>query len=624
MSGARDSERGKLFTRRAGMLAAGQTLLFGTLVARMYWLQVVESERYGLLADENRISLRLLPPPRGLILDRFGREMAVNRQNFRALVVREQTPDLDETLTALSMIIPLTDKDRQRVKREVARRRAFMPVNVRENLTWEEMAQIQINAPDLPGVTIDEGLTRFYPCAEIGSQVLGYVSAVSEKDLTGEPLLELPGFRIGKAGIERVYDLALRGRGGNSKVEVNALGRVIRELERHEGTPGLDITLTIDLELQRYAVNRVGEESAAVVVLDVHSGEVLVMASTPSFDPNAFNRGLSSDEWAALSTNERAPLRNKCIAAQFPPGSTFKLMVALAALESGVVTPEQTVFCQGFIDLGTHRFHCWKKGGHGAMNMIDAIQHSCDVYFYEVARRVGIDRIAEVARRFGLGSPLRIDLPSEVGGLIPDRAWKRAMNGQPWLPGETLNAGIGQGYVLATPLQLAVMAARVANGGYAVVPRLTRDVVTDHGLKPASVNFPPIGISPKAIALVRRGMYEVVNNPAGTAHRVAFDLNGQKMAGKTGSSQVRRISMKERETTGVLKNDMLPWRERDHALFVCFAPYDAPRYACCVVVEHGGGGSAVAAPIASDVLKETLKRDPSRSRPRNLPPEGEA
>ena len=624
MSGARDSERGKLFTRRTALLAGGQAALTLALAGRMYYLQVIEAERYGILADENRISMRLLPPPRGLITDRFGREMAVNRQNFRVLVVREQTPDLGRTLDALGMVIPLTDADKRRIRREVERKRAFMPVQVKENLTWEEMAQIQINAPDLPGVVIDEGLTRFYPYGERGAQVLGYVSGVSERDLTGEALLELPGFRIGKAGIEKVYDLALRGKGGNFKVEVNALGRVIRELERKEGTPGVDLTLTIDLDLQQFAIDQIGEESAAAVVMDVHTGEVLVMASTPTFDPNAFNRGLTTEEWNALINNERSPLRNKCISAQFPPGSTFKTMVAIAALEAGVIAPEQTVYCPGHVDLGSHRFHCWKRAGHGSVNMVEALQHSCDVYFYEVARRVGIDRIAEVAKRFGLGAPLGIDLPNEVGGTIPDRAWKRAFNGQPWLPGETLNAGIGQGYVLATPLQLAVMACRLANGGIAVRPRLTREQVTDHGLKPiGDPAYANLGFNPKSLAIVRRGMYEVVNNPQGTAHRSAFDIDGQKMAGKTGSSQVRRITMKERETTGVIKNEALPWKERDHALFIAYAPADAPRYAACVVVEHGGGGSAVAAPIASAIMEETLRRDPSRQRV-PLPTEGQA
>ncbi len=612
MIGARDSERGKLFSRRAMMLGCGQLALTGALVARMYYLQVLEAERYGMLADENRISMRLLPPPRGLILDRFGREMAVNRQNFRALIVREQVPDLDKTLNALSLIVNLTDKDRARIRRDIRRNRGFVPVIVRSNLTWEEMAQIQLNAPDLPGVIIDEGLTRFYPNDAYASEVLGYVSSVKERDLTGDPLLELPGFRIGNAGMERLHDLALRGKGGNSKVEVNALGRVIRELERTEGMPGEDVYLTIDLELQKFATQQVGDESAAVVVMDVHTGDVLAMASTPSFDPNAFNRGLTPDEWKELSTNPKSPLRNKCISAQFAPGSTYKMIVAMAALEAGVITPDQKITCLGHTDLGSHRFHCWKRWGHGPVNMIEALQHSCDVYFYEIARRVGIDKIADVSRRFGLGETVGIDLPNEVSGLIPDRAWKRALTGQPWLPGETFNAGIGQGYVLTTPLQLAVMTARIANGGYAVVPRLTRPKPGAENLSSvAAKDFPPVGISPKSIAIVQKGMDAVVNAVHGTARGSRFDIDGQGMAGKTGTAQVRRISMKERET-GVLKNDELLWRERDHALFVAFAPVDTPRYACCVVVEHGGGGSSVAAPIASAIMQETLRRDPSR------------
>jgi len=614
MMGARDSERGKLFSRRAAMLGGGQLVLTATLAARMYYLQVVEAERYGILADENRVSLRLLPPPRGLIVDRFGQELASNRQNYRALVVPEQTPDLDKTLEVLSLFIKITPKDIARIHRDAHRSRAFVPVNVRDNLTWEEMAQIQVNAPDLPGIVIDEGLSRFYPEGTCGSEILGYVSSVKERDLNGDPLLELPGFRIGTAGMEKLHDLDLRGKGGNSKVEVNALGRVIRELERKEGTPGEDLMLTIDLELQKFATQRVGDESAAIVVMDVHTGEVMAMASTPSFDPNVFNRGLSTKEWHDLSTNPKSPLRNKCISAQFSPGSTFKMVVAMAALEANVITPEQKINCIGYTDLGAHRFHCWKRYGHGPMNMVDALTHSCDVYFYEIARRTGIDRIADVARRFGLGEKLNIDLPNEVSGLIPDRAWKRAINGQPWLPGETFNAGIGQGYVLATPLQLAVMAARIANGGHAVVPKLTRRIGTATTDKASEdQGAAPVGINPRSIAIVRKGMYEVVNGPRGTARRSAFDIDGQKMAGKTGTAQVRRITMKERET-GVLKNNELLWKERDHALFVAFAPADAPRYAVSVVVEHGGGGSSVAAPIASDVLAETLRRDPSRVR----------
>lgn len=605
----RDPDRVRMLTRRAAMLAGGKVVLLSALVGRMYYLQVVESSKYTMLAEDNRINLRLLPPPRGRIVDRQGVPMAINQQNYRVLVVSEQTDSLDATLDALSNIVPLGEHERARIHREVRRRRSFVPVTVRENLSWEDVARIEVNAPDLPGVMIDVGQSRYYPLHDLGAHILGYVSSVSENDLTGDPLLELPGFRIGKAGVERVYDLALRGKGGTSQVEVNAFGRVIRELSRDEGEPGADLPLTLDLELQRFAAQRLGEESAAVVVMDIHNGDVVVLGSTPSFDPNSFNRGLSSEEWKDLIGNQRAPLTNKSIAGQYAPGSTFKLMVALAALESGAVTPEQRVVCPGHMSLGSAKFHCWKKGGHGPMDMVSAIKNSCDVYFYEIARRTGVDRIAEMSRRFGLGKAVGLDLPGERPGLIPTRDWKRAALGQPWHPGETLINGIGQGYVLATPLQLAVMTARIANGGFAVEPHVARDVV-DGGrvaARPAP-DFPSLGISRNALSLVRKGMFAVCNEPGGTALGARIKDDTMMMSGKTGTSQVRRITLRERET-GVKKNSELPWKERDHALFVAYAPEDAPRYAIAVVVEHGGGGSAVAAPIARDIMIEVQKRE---------------
>jgi penicillin-binding protein 2 len=606
----RDNDRTKIVSRRAVLLGGGKLALLATLLGRMYYLQVVDADKYAVLADENRINLRLLAPPRGRILDRNGVPMAVNQQNYRVLVVSEQTDDLDDTLDSLSSIIPINDHDRARIIREARRHRSFVPVTVRENLSWEDVSRIEINTPDLPGVMIDVGQSRNYPLEGLGAHLLGYVSAVSEADLQGstDPLLELPGFRIGKAGIERVYDLALRGKGGTSQVEVNAVGRTIRELKRDEGEPGLDLSLTIDLELQQFAAQRLGDESAAAVVLDIHTGDILVMASTPSFDPNAFNRGLSPDEWKDLITNPRAPLTNKAIAGQYPPGSTFKLMTALAALESGSITPDQRVFCPGQMSLGSITFHCWKKGGHGALDFVAGIKNSCDVYFYEVARRTGFERIAEMAKRFGLGKPMGLDLPSERGGAIPNRDWKRALLGQPWHPGETLINAIGQGYVLATPLQLAVMCARVANGGYAVQPHLARDIVEGihAGPRPAP-EWPQLGVSRQSLALVRRGMFAVCNEPGGTAFQARIKDDSIQMSGKSGSAQVRRISLREREG-GVKKNEQLPWKERDHALFIAYAPESDPRFACCVTVEHGGGGSAVAAPMVRDILIEVQKR----------------
>lgn len=607
-----DNDRSKIFTRRALMLAGGKAALVGTLAARMYYLQVVESDKYTMLAEDNRVSIRLLPPPRGLILDRNGIAMAINQHNYRVLVVPENTPTLTYTLDALSTIITLTEHDRARVAKETKRRRSFMPITVRENLSWEEVARIEVNAPDLPGVLIDVGQSRYYPLQSLGAHILGYVSAVSENDLTGDPLEELPGFRIGKGGVEKIYDMALRGRGGTSSMEVNAVGRVIRELERNEGEPGVDLALTLDMRLQEYAAQRLGEESAACVVMDIHTGEVLVMASTPSYDPNSFNRGLTPDEWKDLSTNPRSPLQNKALSGTFAPGSTFKMLTAMAALEAGAMTPDQRVFCSGHMQLGNIKFHCWKKGGHGAMDLVGGLKNSCDVYFYEMARRVGFEKIAEVARRFGLGGFTGIDLPNERPGLIPDRAWKKKTLKQPWHPGETLINAIGQGYVLATPLQLATMTARIANGGLAVEPHVARDLIQDKSALPRPTpNWPSCGMAQKHIAWVRKGMFAVSNEPGGTAFRARIEQEGMWLSGKTGSAQVRRISMRERES-GVKKNDELPWKERDHALFVAYAPEDNPRYSIAVVVEHGGGGSAVAAPIARDIMIEVQKRERAR------------
>lgn len=607
-----DHDRQKLFTRRVAIMGAGKLVFASALAARMYYLQVIEAEKYKTLAEDNRIAMRLLPPPRGRILDRNGTAMAVNQQNFRVLVVSERTGGLERILDALSKIIPLSDYERSRVMRDARRRRSFVPVTVRENLSWEEVARIEVNAPDLPGVMIDVGQSRHYPLQGLGAHILGYVSAVSEADLQNstDPLLELPGFRIGKAGVERIYDMALRGRGGNSQVEVNAVGRIIRELAREEGLPGMDLPLTLDIELQEYAAQRLGEESAAVVVMDIHTGALLVMASNPSFDPNAFNRGLSSAEWKDLINNPRSPLTNKAIAGQYAPGSTYKMMVALAGLEFGAITPEQRVFCPGHMALGNMRFHCWKKGGHGAVDMIGALKHSCDVYFYEVARRVGVDRIADISKRFGLGRDTGIDLPNERPGVVPTRAWKQATLGQPWFQGETLVNGIGQGYVLTTPLQLAVMTARLANGGLAVTPHVARDLMQGDRMFPRPApNFKPLGISAKNLALVRKGMNAVTNEAGGTAYRARIATPGMEMSGKTGTAQVRRISASERDR-GVKKNEELPWHMRDHALFVAYAPEDTPRWACAVIVEHGGGGSAVAAPIARDILIEVQKAYP--------------
>ncbi|MBT6285892.1 MAG: penicillin-binding protein 2 [Rhodospirillaceae bacterium] len=605
----KDSSRFKSFSRRVAFLGGGKVLLLSLLAGRMYQLQVIESDKYKTLADENRINLRLLPPPRGTIVDRYGRALAVNQENYRVTLVAEQVNDINTMLDTLSGIISLEDYERHRILREVRRRRGFVPVTVRENLDWRDVSRIEVNAPDLPGLSIEVGQSRQYPFAEDFAHVLGYVSAVSEKEVTGDPLLELPGFKVGKNGVERVFDLNLRGKAGNTQVEVNAVGRVIRELSRQEGQPGVDLRLTIDRDLQKLAADRLKEEkSASAVILDIHNGDVLALSSVPGFDPNEFVTGLSSKTWRRLINDPYAPLTNKAISGLYAPGSTFKMVVALAALEARIVAPDHRVFCRGHTQLGNARFHCWKRHGHGWQDMYDAHQNSCDVYFYDIAKRIGIDRIAAMATRFGLGTKTGIELPSEKGGVIPTRAWKKALIGTAWQQGETLISGIGQGFILTTPLQLAVMTARIANGGKAVLPRLIRAAEVDG--KEEEPVFKDLGISKRSLDVVREGMNRVTNVQQGTAYRARISEEGMEMSGKTGTAQVRRISKAERDTR-VLKNHERPWRERDHALFVGYAPSDNPRYAVSVIVEHGGGGSKVAAPIARDLLLATQKRDPA-------------
>ena len=426
--------------------------------------------------------------------------------------------------------------------------------------------------------------------------------------------MELPGFRIGKNGIERRYDRTLRGRAGNSEVEVNALGRVIREINRREGEAGRRISLTIDVDLQRFIEKRVsGQRRVSVVVMDTENGDVLGMMSRPGYDPNAFNKGMTVGEWKKLTSNPDRPLTNKAIAGQYAPGSVFKIIVALAALEGGI-SPNMSVGCEGVLEFGNELFHCWRKDGHGYVDLVDAIRESCDVYFYELAQRLGINSIARMAVRMGLGEVLNLELPGELPGLIPTKKWKSKVLGAAWLGGESLINAIGQGYVLATPLQMAVMTARVVNGGYAIVPRLIKAL--DDVDRPAQKarDFPSLGIYHRSLGLVRQAMDEVVNNPdGGTAYKARIIGSGWHMGGKTGTSQVRRITLQEREA-GLKKNEERPWRERDHSLFVGYAPVSSPRYACSVVVEHGGSGAKAAAPIARDVLREVRRLDPTGTR----------
>ncbi|MEM9049564.1 MAG: penicillin-binding protein 2 [Pseudomonadota bacterium] len=604
MSGDGSGGAERRLNRRALLLLGAQLGLVGVLGWRMRTLQIREAERYRLLADENRINIRLIPPARGLIFDRNGIAIALNRPNYRIVIIREQAGDVEETLARLARIVPIGADQQARILRETRAKSAFVPVTVAEHLDWHTFARVASNSPALSGIVPEVGLTRAYPEADIFAHAVGYVGPVSERDLQRreepDPLLQIPRFQIGKTGVENRMEDRLRGEAGISRIEVNSVGRVMRELDRSEGVAGTDMQLSLDLDLQAFTMARMQGQSAAAVLLDLAQGDILALASSPAFDPNLFVFGISTQAWSGLLNDPYTPLSNKAVSGGYPPGSTFKMIVALAALEEGVVQPGETVWCPGHMDVGDRRFHCWRRGGHGKMDLQDSLRQSCDVYYYEIARRVGIEKITAMARRLGLGERHDLPLPAISEGLTPTKDWKMRVHGQPWLLGDSVNAGIGQGYVLASPLQLSVMTARLATGR-AITPRLIR-AIDGQPLSPAEA--PPLDIAPASLAQIRRAMSSVVNERRGTAFAARI-LGQRRMAGKTGTSQVRRITEAERRA-GVFRNEDLPWERRDHALFVAYAPLEAPRYALSVVVEHGGGGSTAAAPIARDILLRAL------------------
>ncbi len=607
MMDGRDSVRHRAFTRRTLLLSGGVLGVYTILAGRMFQLQVLQQDQFTMLAEDNRVNVQLIAPPRGRVYDRFGVELANTSQNYRVLIVPEQTQDAEATLRQLAQLIPLPEARIQRVLRDVKHNKPFKPVLVTEGLNWNEFSKVNINAPDLAGIEPDVGELRSYPFGPWLSHVLGYVAGPTDADIDDDPeLLSLPGFRIGRSGVERAADLELRGKPGAAQVEVNAYGRVIRELARREGEPGQDVVMTLDMEVQKLTEERLRGQSGSAIMLDVENGEVIAIVSAPGFDPNPFTTTVTPDLWKQLNEDPLKPLLNKAITGMYPPGSTFKPVVALAALESGAMNPSNRVTCTGSVALGNHVFHCWKKGGHGSMDMHAAIKNSCDCYFYECARRTGIDAIEEMAKRFGLGQVYGLEIPGEKAGLVPGQAWKERTNRGKWTTGETYNVGIGQGALLLTPLQLCVMCARLANGGKSITPHVIKT------FNDKARDLPPVtnlNLKPEHIAIVHSGMDAVVNE-GGTAARSRIDVEGFEMAGKSGTAQIRKITDELRGKPF----DQIPWEFRDHALFIAFAPVAQPKYAISVVIEHGGGGSKAAAPIAKDMMMLALQRDPIAKR----------
>ncbi len=602
------------------MLTGAQGLVLTALGGRLYYLSVVQGEKYKLRAEKNRVALRLIAPERGEIFDRNRRKLATNRPDFRVFMIPEQAEEIASTLEKIGRVVRLDERRIARLERQIKRQRKFVPITVAQGLDWRTFARVNVAVPDLPGVVTDAGLSRFYPSGNEIAHLIGYLASPGEEEVAANPLYQLPGFKVGRQGLERRYESRLRGSAGTRRVEVNAVGREIRELPpRQEAQAGNDLQLTLDIDLQKFVMEQLGEEAAGAVVMNAKTGQILSLASTPSFDPNEFTRGISNENWQALLKDPRKPLINKAVSGLYPPGSTVKPIIALAALEQGVIKEDTEHYCNGRHRFGNRTFRCWKRGGHGKLDLKGAISNSCDVYFYKIAEDLKIEAIADMLRRFGLGQRFDLGIDGEKEGLVPDPAWKRAVRNEPWHGGETLNVAIGQGALLATPLQLAVMTARLASG-YKLEPSLvSKDLETDA----PDTSFAAMDANPLHMRIARRGM-EMVMEVGGTAHDYRRPKSAPKQAGKTGTAQVRRITESEHQE-GVRDNDELPWAMRDHALFIGYSPVEDPQVAIGMLVQHGGGGSSVAAPIARAIMDKTLELMKAKeAEGPELPTEGEA
>ncbi|MFN2100746.1 penicillin-binding protein 2 [Altererythrobacter sp. MF3-039] len=580
------------FDRRAMLIGGIQGGVGVLLAARMAYIAIAENEKYRLESESNRVNLSLIPPRRGWILDRDGAPLASNRADFRVDIIPERTNDPKKTIAVLGNIVGLDAAAVADLEKKVGEARGFQPIEVASGLDYEQFAAISVRLPDLPGVVPQRGFSRFYPTGPAVGHLLGYVGPASADEYENDrnPLLITPGYKIGKDGLEKQFEQDLRGLPGARRVEVTASGRIVRDLETREDVQGDPIRLTIDGPLQDYAARRIGLESGSVVVMDCRTGDLLCMASMPSFDPNSFSAGIGRVEYAMLREDERVPLRNKVLQGLYPPGSTVKPMVSMAFLREGL-DPEETVNCSGGLRVGNRVFRCWKRGGHGTVNMAKGIYQSCDVYYYYFAQRIGMDPIAAMARRCGLGQEFELPVTTQFYGTVPDPDWKLEKYGREWQAFDTVNATIGQGYMLSSPLQLAVSSARLATGRH-VMPRLN--------MATPPKGFDEVDFSDEHVAYVRQAMSDVVNGP-GTAGRGRLPFDDIKMAGKTGTAQVVGLNISDGRTG--------PWKFRDHGLFTFFAPFDNPRYAGAVVIEHGGGSGA-AYPIARDVM--TFLFDPQK------------
>ena len=629
----------KLIGRRMFIISAAKAVVVFGILGRLISLQINESKKYKTLSDKNRFREWKFSPPRGLINDFFGENIASNKQVYQLHIIPENSENLETLLFRLKSILNLSEKDVFRVKRKIGSQKPWDPVVISDNLTWSEFSRINLFLHDLQGAEPVVSVARFYT-EPSSSHVIGYVSKISKKDLQNKTYLEnriAADTRIGKTGLENLLDSEVIGEVGYKRYEVNAYGKRIKEVSIDPGEAGKNFRTTLDLEIQNLSSKLMDGKAGAICVMDIYRGDIITMVSSPVFDPNKFVHGINKKDWNFLIKHRDKPLVNKAVAGLYPPGSTIKLLSAISALENDVFNPKTKIHCKGFIELYGEKYHCWKKKGHGFMNMRDGIKESCDVYFYEVARKLGIDRLSETAKKFGLGEPVLDGFMEERNGLVPNTRWKRKNIGKSWYLGETLHAGIGQGYWQTSPLQLCLMTAQIANGGYKIEPKIIFDEIGDEKFKNldqfisdkklfsddivslyefiAKFRYTSLFDNPENIKFVQDALFGATNEPRGTSYGSRLSKKEFIFAGKTGTSQVRRFTERQRELE--IKNEDLPYEQRDHALFVAFAPYHDPRYAISVLVEHGGSGSRSAAPIAKKVIKKVLERHPLRESYRN-------
>ena len=630
-SGSNTVIKSKLISRRMFILSAAKAVVFFGVFGRLVSLQINESKKYKTLSDKNRFREWKLAPQRGLITDYFGQEIASNEKVYQLHITPENTDNIEKLFFRLKSIIGLTERKIIFLKKKIAKQKPWEPIIVSENLTWSEFSRVNLFLHELQGVEPIISVARVYPEQSV-SHVVGYVSQLSKKDLQNKKYLRdmaITGISVGKTGLENKLDQDIIGQVGFQRYEVNAFGKRIRQIQVETGKSGKNFRTTLDLEVQNFAAETIKDKAASVCVMDIYNGDIIAMVSTPGYNANSFVHGIEKKYWNELISNPLKPLNNKSISGLYPPGSTIKTIVALSALENDIISPNMNVECKGVIELYGEKFHCWKKKGHGMMNLKSAIKRSCDVYFYEVARKLGVDRISDTSKKFGLGKKVLEDFIEERSGVVPNTRWKKKFIGKNWYLGETLHSGIGQGYFQSTPLQLCLMTAQLANGGFEIQPRLIFDKKSNNlknyldyknsnpdsslpiDILASDFNLKPLFRNQENINFIKDAMFSSTNEPGGTSYGSRIDNKKFRFAGKTGSSQVKKFTEAQREAE--VKQKDLKYEDRDHALFIAFAPYDSPKYAISVVVEHGGSGSKAAAPVAKKVIKKVLERDQKRN-----------